>query len=63
MENTHLNVQKPNVTRTMSETILYGKVIGFMILERLLNSEGMHTFLIVHSSLIKKHIAGFDQYS
>ena len=30
--NLHLNVQKRNVTRTMSETALYGKVCGFMIL-------------------------------
>jgi len=32
MGHAHLNVQKRSVTRTMSETDLYGKVCGFMIL-------------------------------
>jgi len=34
MGDQHLNVQKRNVKRTMSDTDLYGKVCGFMILER-----------------------------
>jgi hypothetical protein len=33
MGNTRLSVQKRNVMRTMSDTALYGKICGFMILE------------------------------
>jgi hypothetical protein len=32
MGDAYLNVQKRNVTRTMSVTALYGKVFGFMML-------------------------------
>ena len=54
MLNTHLNVQIRLVTRTISETDLYGKVCGFMILAWFLNYEGVQTSLKVFSSNVKK---------
>ena len=58
MGNTYLNVQIRTVTRTVSDTDLYGKVCGFMILARFLNGERVRTSLIVFSDHIKKTVWG-----